>query len=150
VTTLHLICEPPTGLVDRLKIVLDENETLALFYCLYWWNFNRRIHTNTNTTHGRHHDTHGWHRRAFDAHITRLQAAALGATRKFAVLLDMTNKLLNLVSTVDQMQTSRGKGKAKLENQDDVVDNFHSLVVDSMDQLLEKTVRRFRVTSWNF
>ena len=105
---------------------------------------------------------------SFDAHITRLQAAALGATRKSAVLptdiafhrsmdpefargldafsdrvLAMTNKLLNLVSTVDQTQTSRGKGKAKLENQDDVVDNFHSLIVDSVDQLLEKTVRRF-------
>ena len=105
---------------------------------------------------------------SFDPHITRLQAAALGATRKAAVLpadiafhrsmdpefaqgldafservLAMTNKLLNLVSNVDQTQTSRGKGKAKLENQDDVVDNFHSLVVDSMDQLLEKTVRQF-------
>jgi len=107
---------------------------------------------------------------SFDLHITRLQAAALGATRKSAVLpadiafhrsmdpefaqgldafservLAMTNKLLNLVSSVDQTKTNRGKGKAKLENQDDVVDNFHSLVVDSMDQLLEKTVCQFRV-----
>jgi len=102
---------------------------------------------------------------SFDAHIAQLQAAALGATRKSAVLpadiafhrsmdsefargldafsdrvLAVTNRLLNLVSPVDQTQTSRGKGKAKLENQDDVVDNFHSLIVDSMDQLLEKTV----------
>ncbi|KIM36578.1 hypothetical protein M413DRAFT_449112 [Hebeloma cylindrosporum] len=101
---------------------------------------------------------------SFDAHITRLQAAALAATRKSAVLpldiafhrsmdpefaqgldtfservLAVTNRLLNLVSTVDQTKSSRGKGKGKLENQDDVVDNFHSLVVDSMDQLLEKT-----------
>jgi len=52
-------------------------------------------------------------------------------------VLAMTNKL-NLVSTVDQTQTSQGKGKAKLENEEDVVDNFHSLIVDPMDQSLEK------------
>ena len=103
---------------------------------------------------------------SFDPYITRLQAAALGATRKsaglpadivfhrsmdpeFAQSLDafsdrvlaITNRFLNLVSTVDQTQIGRGKGKAKLESRDDVVDNFHSLVVDSMDQLLERTVR---------
>jgi len=103
---------------------------------------------------------------SFNPYITRLQSAALGATRKsaglpadiafhrsmdqeFAESLDafsdrvlaITNRLLNLVSAVDQTQASRGKGKAKLESQDDVVDNFHSLVVDSVDQLLEKTVR---------
>jgi PMC2NT (NUC016) domain len=52
-------------------------------------------------------------------------------------VLLLTNKLLNLAATVDQ---SLVKGKGKLASQDDVVDNFHSLVVDSMDQLLEKTV----------
>jgi len=57
-------------------------------------------------------------------------------------VLAMTNKL-NLVSIVDQTQTSEGKGKAKLENEEDVVDDFHSLIVDPMDQSLEKTVRRF-------
>jgi exosome complex exonuclease RRP6 len=102
---------------------------------------------------------------SFDPYLTRLQTAALGATKKsaslppdilfhrsmdseFAQTLDafsdrvlaITNRLLNLVSTVDQTQVGRGKGKAKLESQDDLVDNFHSLVVDSMDQLLEKTV----------
>lgn len=55
-------------------------------------------------------------------------------------VLSLTNKLLALVATADATQSSRAKGKAKLENQDDVVDNFHSLVVDSMDQLLERTV----------
>ena len=55
-------------------------------------------------------------------------------------VLLVTNKLLNLVATVDQSQGVLGKGKGKLTSQDDVVDNFHSLVVDSMDQLLEKTV----------
>jgi len=36
-----------------------------------------------------------------------------------------------MVATVDHSQSARTKGKAKLENQDDVVDNFQSLVVDS-------------------
>ncbi|KAF5315383.1 hypothetical protein D9619_007468 [Psilocybe cf. subviscida] len=97
----------------------------------------------------------------FDAYNAKLQASALAATRKSAGIpgdvgfhrsmdqdlasdldafsdrvLAMTNRLLNLVSTVDYIQ---GKGKAKLESEDDVVDQFHSLVVDSMDQLLERT-----------
>ena len=55
-------------------------------------------------------------------------------------VLLITNKLLNLAATVDHSQGILGKGKGKLASQDDVVDNFHSLVVDSMDQLLEKTV----------
>ena len=55
-------------------------------------------------------------------------------------VLLVTNKLLNLVATVDRPKGILGKGKGKLASQDDVVDNFHSLVVDSMDLLLEKTV----------
>jgi exosome complex exonuclease RRP6 len=55
-------------------------------------------------------------------------------------VLSLTNKLLGLVATADVTHSTRTKGKAKLENQDDVVDNFHSLVVDSVDQLLERTV----------
>ena len=55
-------------------------------------------------------------------------------------VLLVTNKLLNLVATVDQSQGVQGKGKGKLASQDDVIDNFHSLVVDSMDLLLERTV----------
>lgn len=98
----------------------------------------------------------------FDAFNAKLQASALAATRKSAGIpadvafhrsmdqdlasnldafservLAMTNRLLNLASTVDH---TRSKGKAKLESEDDVVDQFHSLVVDSVDQLLERTV----------
>jgi exosome complex exonuclease RRP6 len=100
----------------------------------------------------------------FNAGYAKLQATALTTIRKavslpsdvafhrsmdhsFAQDLDtfserillVTNKLLNLVGTVDQSQGTLGKGKGNLAGQDDVVDNFHSLVVDSMDQLLEKT-----------
>ena len=99
----------------------------------------------------------------FNACNAKLQATALTTIRKavslpsdvafhrsmdqsFAQDLDafservllVTNKLLNLVATVDQSHV--GKGKGKLTSQDDVVDNFHSMVVDSMDQLLERTV----------
>ena len=101
----------------------------------------------------------------FNACNVKLQTAALTTIRKavslpsdvafhrsmdhsFAQDLDtfservllVTNKLLNLAATVDQSQGTPGRGKRKLANQDDVVDNFHSLVVDSMDQLLERTV----------
>ena len=107
---------------------------------------------------------------SFDVCNTKLQATALTTIRKavslpsdvafhrsidhsFAQDLDtfservllVTNKLLNLVAaTVDHHHQPKGilggKGKRKLASQDDVVDNFHSLVVDSMDHLLEKTV----------
>ncbi|KZT28826.1 hypothetical protein NEOLEDRAFT_1057691 [Neolentinus lepideus HHB14362 ss-1] len=96
---------------------------------------------------------------AFDEYNLQLQSTALKAT-KFAValpsdipfhrsidgdlandldvcsskVLSLTNALLNLAST----SNSRGKGKAKLESQDDIVDSFHSLVVDAMDHLLER------------
>ncbi|KAJ7229199.1 hypothetical protein GGX14DRAFT_417073 [Mycena pura] len=95
---------------------------------------------------------------------SRVQTAALNATRSAAGLptdiqfhrsidsefaedldtfssrvLALTNNLLSLVATADPSQSSRLKGKAKLQTQDDVVDDFHSLVVDSMDQLLERT-----------
>ncbi|KAF7318022.1 Exosome complex exonuclease RRP6 [Mycena chlorophos] len=92
---------------------------------------------------------------------TAVQSAALNATRSAAGLpgdikfhrsidagladdldafsarvLSLTNNLLVLASTSD---SSRRKGKGKLQTQDDVVDDFHSLVVDSMDQFLERT-----------
>ncbi|KAJ7047939.1 hypothetical protein C8F04DRAFT_1023035 [Mycena alexandri] len=95
---------------------------------------------------------------------SKVQAAALNATRSAAGLpadipfhrsidselaedldafssrvLTLTNNLLSLVATADPSQSSRRKGKAKLETQDDIVDDFHSLMVDSMDQLLERT-----------
>jgi exosome complex exonuclease RRP6 len=104
---------------------------------------------------------------SFPAFNSSVQAAALSATRSAAGLptdisfhrsidpelaedldafssqvLSLTNNLLALVATADPSQSSRRQGKAKLQSQDDVVDDFHSLVVDSMDQLLERTVRR--------
>ncbi|KAF9524119.1 hypothetical protein CPB83DRAFT_861782 [Crepidotus variabilis] len=99
---------------------------------------------------------------AFDTLNANLQSSALNATRKSAALpadigfhksldhdlaqsldavservLSVTNKLLSLVSTVDQTKGVQGKGKAKLQIRDDVVDNFQSLIVNSMDHLLE-------------
>lgn len=60
--------------------------------------------------------------------------------RTSARVLSLTNKLLQLSSTANSSANTRGKGKARLEIQDDVVDNFHSLVVDAMDTLLERAV----------
>ncbi|OBZ71400.1 Exosome complex exonuclease rrp6 [Grifola frondosa] len=99
----------------------------------------------------------------FDDYNTQLQGAALKATRYAATLpfdipfhrsidrdfarevdacssqvLSLTNKLLALASTASPSQSARVKGKARLQVEDDVVDNFHSLVVDTMDQLLER------------
>ncbi|KAJ7730997.1 ribonuclease H-like domain-containing protein [Mycena maculata] len=54
-------------------------------------------------------------------------------------VLSLTNNILALIATADPSQSNRRKGKGKLQSQDDVVDDFHSLVVDSMDQLLERT-----------
>ena len=59
-------------------------------------------------------------------------------------ILSVTNKMLGLIATVDQSHSGRSKRKAKLENQDDVVDNFYSLVVDATDLLLERAVCHFR------
>jgi exosome complex exonuclease RRP6 len=104
---------------------------------------------------------------SFDDYNSKLQASALKATRNAASLpaditfyrsldtavahqadaissrvLNLTNKLIGLSSSVD-LKFSKGKGKAKLEDKDDVFDNFHSLVVDVMDQLFERTVSDF-------
>ena len=51
-------------------------------------------------------------------------------------VLSITNRLLELASTID----SSGKGKGRLHNVDDVLDNFESCVVDRVDQLLERVV----------
>ena len=104
--------------------------------------------------------------KSFDEFNNILQSAALKATRHALSLpidlafhrsmdpelakdldafstrvLSITNDLLSLVSTVDSTQSTRGKGELKLESQDDVVDSFQPLVVDTMDQLLERAVR---------
>ncbi|ESK95601.1 exosome complex exonuclease rrp6 [Moniliophthora roreri MCA 2997] len=97
---------------------------------------------------------------SFDEFNSQLQGMALKATRNSMLLpvdipyhrsmdsefskeldnfsarvISLANKLLTLAGTVD----ASGKGKGKLQNEDDVVDNFHALVVDSMDQMLERT-----------
>ncbi|PFH53303.1 hypothetical protein AMATHDRAFT_137825 [Amanita thiersii Skay4041] len=56
-------------------------------------------------------------------------------------ILALTNSLLSLGSNLDLTieAKGRGQGKSPLENQDDVVDSFHSLVVDPVDRLLERT-----------
>lgn len=54
-------------------------------------------------------------------------------------VLSITNKLLTLAAS--SATTLGGNGKARLVvDQDDVVDDFDSVVVDIMDQLLERVV----------
>ena len=65
-----------------------------------------------------------------------------------ARILSITNDLLAFVSTADSTQSTRAKEKLKLENQDDVVDSFQSLVVDTMDQLLERAVGDTHYERW--
>ncbi|KAJ4497032.1 ribonuclease H-like domain-containing protein [Lentinula lateritia] len=50
-------------------------------------------------------------------------------------ILSIANQVLALMGTAD-IST---KGQSKLETEDDVVDNFHSIVVDTMDRMMEKT-----------
>lgn len=101
---------------------------------------------------------------SFEAYNTQLQTAALKATRNAAVLppdltfyrsldrglakevdasssrvLSLANRLLGLVST-GNVAAARGKGKERLQDDDDVTDGFKSLVVDAMDQLMERAV----------
>lgn len=105
----------------------------------------------------------------FDEYNAQLQAAALQATRHGVSLptpsdlsfhrsldrtfskeldacssrvLSLTNKLISLVSASSKSNGGNNKGKSrKLESEDDVVDHFHALVVDRMDELLEQAVR---------
>ncbi|KAF8582891.1 hypothetical protein K439DRAFT_1634914 [Ramaria rubella] len=105
---------------------------------------------------------------SFDEFQTALQSAAVAATksslglpkdlsyhrslnRKFGKRLDacsdrilaITSQLLQYVDAGNELEgapslgTGNGKGKHRLESEDDVVDGF-SLVVDVMDQLLER------------
>jgi len=54
-------------------------------------------------------------------------------------VLSITNKLLTMATS--PTTNIGGKGKARLiADQDDVVDDFDSVVVDIMDQLLERVV----------
>lgn len=74
--------------------------------------------------------------------------------RKFGKRLDAcSNRILSITSHLIEYAEAgniaegasntgmgKGKGKCRLESEEDVVDGFHSLVVDVMDQLLERTV----------
>ncbi|KAF8989034.1 hypothetical protein BDQ17DRAFT_1393351 [Cyathus striatus] len=51
-------------------------------------------------------------------------------------VLGLTNKLLGLAGTVN---VGAGKGKKRLESEDDVLDRFQSIVVDVVDQMFERT-----------
>ncbi|KIY69320.1 hypothetical protein CYLTODRAFT_372907 [Cylindrobasidium torrendii FP15055 ss-10] len=95
----------------------------------------------------------------FEQLNTKVPAAALKATRTAALLpvdilfhksmdaafaqdldefsskvLSLTNRLLDLSSTID----SSGKSKGGLREEEDVLDRFDSCVVDRVDQLLER------------
>lgn len=99
----------------------------------------------------------------YDKFNSRIQAAALKSTRNAAQLpsdiafhrsmdtnfardldalseraLELTNKLLNVTYTLSN--SGDAKGKRRMRDQDDVVDKFQSVVVESMDQLLERSV----------
>ncbi|KAK0437138.1 ribonuclease H-like domain-containing protein [Desarmillaria tabescens] len=95
----------------------------------------------------------------FEELNTNIPRAALKATRNAALLppdlafhksmdpsfakdidvfsskvLFLTNRLLELAATID----TPGKGKGKVRSEDDILDSFETLIVDRMDQLLER------------
>ena len=103
----------------------------------------------------------------FDSYYAQLQASALKATKSAAALpadlafhrsvdsdlasdleacsnkvISITNMLLNLASTVGSSKGAKGKGKARVRDEDDFLDRFGSLIVEPMDQLFERAVRR--------
>ena len=97
---------------------------------------------------------------SFDAYLSELQAAALNST-KLAVVLpadiafhrsvdkdfarsieacsEQTLKLANRILELSTSQ-SHSKGKAKLQDEEDVLDSFQALVGDVLDQLFEQAV----------
>ncbi|KAH9179270.1 hypothetical protein EDB89DRAFT_2111416 [Lactarius sanguifluus] len=102
-------------------------------------------------------------RSEFDSYHTRLQASALKATKHAASLptdlafhrsvdpdlardleacsnkvISITNTLLNLASTVGGSKSAKGKGKARVRDEDDFLDRFGSLIIEPMDQLFER------------
>jgi PMC2NT (NUC016) domain len=105
---------------------------------------------------------------AFDGYYAQLQTAALKATKHAAGLptsadlafhrsvdsdlakdlescskkvVSMSNVLLDLMSTIGNSKSAKGKGKARLQDEDDFLDRFGALIVEPMDQLLERAVR---------
>ncbi len=102
----------------------------------------------------------------FDGYYAQLQTAALKATKHATGLpadlafhrsvdsdlannletctekvVSMTNALLDLASTIGNSKSAKGKGKARLQDEDDLLDRFEALIVEPMDQLLERAVR---------
>jgi hypothetical protein len=102
----------------------------------------------------------------FDGYYAQLQTSALKATKNAAGLpsdlafhrsvdsdlakeletcsnkvVSITNMLLSLTSTIGSSKIAKGKGKAHLRDEDDFLDRFGSLIVEPMDQLLERAVR---------
>lgn len=64
-------------------------------------------------------------------------------------ILTLTSKLLDLIDAGNHARRDNGrknddrKGKRRLDSEEDVVDNFHSIVVDVLDQILERAVSNF-------
>lgn len=102
---------------------------------------------------------------SFDAYQAKLQSAALTATKRafalpqdiqfhrtldksFGTELDvvsarvfaLTDKLLRYTS---KTTASKGKGRAILKTEDDLLDGYHLSVVDTVDHLYETAVRLF-------
>ncbi|KAI9510150.1 ribonuclease H-like domain-containing protein [Russula earlei] len=98
----------------------------------------------------------------FDAYYSQLQESALKATKHAAGLpadlgfhrsvdsdlartleicsnrvVAITNSLLGLASTIESSKSSKGKGKARMQDEDDFLDRFGTLIVEPMDQLFE-------------
>ena len=109
----------------------------------------------------------------FDDYYAQLQNAALKATKHAAGLpadlafhrsvdsdvaknletcservVSMTNALLDLASTIGNSKSVKGKGKARLQDEDDFLDRFGALIVEPMDQLLERAVRNMSQLSF--
>ena len=111
----------------------------------------------------------------FDGYYGQLQNAALKATKHAAGLpadlafhrsvdsdvakdlekcsqrvASMTNALLDLASTIGSSKSAKGKGKARPQDEDDFLDRFGALIVEPMDQLLERAVRDMSSHSFLF
>jgi hypothetical protein len=61
-----------------------------------------------------------------------------------AKIMSLANDLLAFIDSGDASRSGGRKGKERrVEGQDDVVDDFRGIVVDAIDRLLERTVRRY-------
>ena len=103
---------------------------------------------------------------SFDGYYAQIQTAALKATKHAAGLpadlafhrsvdsdlardletcskkaVSLTNALLDIMSTIGSSKSAKGKGKARLQDEDDFLDRFEALIVEPMDLSLERAVR---------